>query len=96
MVKKGEIIRIFHECEVTGRANLGIIDGSGTPRSKTISARDSSVRTFRPIFQSGTARPTLVGPLGPFIYLFTYFFWGGGRGGQFIFLFCLCASKQDS
>ena len=44
--------------------------GSGTPRPKTISAR-----TFRPIFQSGTARPTLVGPLGPI------FFGGGGGGG---------------
>ena len=50
-------------------------DGSGTPRPKTISARDSSARTFRPIFQSGTARPTLVGPLGPFFY---YLFLGGG------------------
>ena len=49
--------------------------GSGTPRPKTISARDSSARTFRPIFQSGTARPTLVGPLGPFFFL------GGGGGG---------------
>ena len=39
--------------------------GSGTPRPKTISARDSSARTIRPIFQFGTARPTLVGPLGP-------------------------------
>ena len=41
-----------------------------------ISTRDSSARTFRPIFQSGTARPTLVGPLGPF-----YFYIGGGGGG---------------
>ena len=48
--------------------------GSGTPRPKTISARDSSAQTFRPIFQSGTARPSLVGPLGPFFF----FFWGGG------------------
>ena len=62
----------------------GICMGSGTPRSKTISARDSSARTFRSIFQSGTARLTLVGPLGPFL---------GGRG-QFIVLFCLCASKK--
>ena len=49
--------------------------GSGTPRPKTISAR-----TFRPIFQSGTARPTLVGPLGPFYY---YYF--GGGGGNLLF-----------
>ena len=67
-------------------------DGSGTPRPKTISARDSSARTSRPIFQSGTARPTLVGPLGPFIYLFIYFlflfiyfFFGGGGGGNLLF-----------
>ena len=40
--------------------------GSETPRPKTISAR-----TIRPIFQSGTARPTLVGPLGPF-FLFLF------------------------
>ena len=58
--------------------------GSGTPGPKTISVRDSSAWTFRPIFQSGTARPTLVGPLGPFFC---------GVGGQFIVLFCLVASK---
>ena len=57
--------------------------GSGTPRPKTISARDFSARTFRPIFQSGTARPTLVGLLGPFFYFlfiffFSFFFLGGG------------------
>ena len=75
--------------------------GSGTPRPKTISARDSSARTFRPIFQSGTARPTLVGPLGPFFYFYFIFSGGGGRGGggagagQFIILFCLCASKKN-
>ena len=56
-----------------------VLRGSGTPRPKTISARDSSARTFRPIFQSGTARPILVGLLGPFFYYF--FFWGGGGGG---------------
>ena len=55
-----------------------IPDGSGTPRPKTVSARDSSARTFRPIFQSRTAWPTLVGPLGPFFFL-------GGMGGL---LFC--------
>ena len=58
-------------------------EGSGTPRPKTISARDSSAQTIRPIFQSGTARPTLLGPLGPFFFyfiffLFFFFFWGGG------------------
>ena len=56
----------------------------GTPRPKTISARDSSARTFRTIFQSGTARPTLVGPLGPFFFLFSVFFLGGG-GGNLLF-----------
>ena len=40
------------------------IPGSVTPRPKTISARDSSARTFRPIFQSETARPTLVWKTG--------------------------------
>ena len=65
--------------------------GSGTPRPKTISARDSSARTFRPIFQSGTARPTMVGPLGPFFY---NFFFGGGEG-KLLFYSVLCASKQD-
>ena len=49
---------------------MAIFPGSGTPRPKTISARDSSARTFWPIFQSGTARPTLVGLLGPFFYFF--------------------------
>ena len=34
------------------------LGGSGTPRPKTISARDSSAQTIRPILQSGTARPT--------------------------------------
>ena len=60
------------------------IDGSGTPRPEIISARDSSARTFRPIFQSGTARPTLVGPLGPFFnfyYILFYFICLGGGGG---------------
>ena len=66
------------------------LDGSGTPRPKTISARDSSAQTIRPIFQSGTARHTLVGPLGPFFFFF-FFFWGGGGG--YISLFCLCALK---
>ena len=58
-----------------------LFSGSGTPRPKTISARDSSARTFRPIFQSGTARPTLVGLLGPFFFyfLFIIFFGGGGN-----------------
>ena len=61
-----------------------ILNGSGTPRPKTISARDSSARMFRSIFQSGTARPTLVGPLGPFFIYF--FFWGGeGGGGNVLF-----------
>ena len=65
-------------------------DGSGTPRPKTISARDSSAQTFRPIFQSGTARPTIVGLLGPFLLFFVVV----GGGGNV--LFCLCASKLDS
>ena len=59
--------------------SLSPLEGSGTPRPKTISARDSSARTFRPIFQSGTARPTCVGPLGLF-YFFIFYFLGGGRG----------------
>ena len=67
--------------------------GSGTPRPKTISARDSSDRMFRPIFQSGTARPPLVGPLGPFFYLFIYyyylFFLGGGAIYCFILFMCI-------
>ena len=61
---------------------------SGTPRPKTISARDSSARTFRPIFQSGTARPTLVGPLGPFFFyffFFFFFFFGGGGGNLLLY-----------
>ena len=68
--------------KITGRSY-----GSGTPRPKTISARDSSARTFRPIFQSGTARPTLVGLLGPFFLFFHLsFFWeGGGLGGNLLF-----------
>ena len=63
--------------------------GSGTPRPKTISARDSSAWTFRPIFQSGTPRPTSVGPLGQFyfIHLFLFFFWGGGRVGGNLLLY---------
>ena len=69
--------------------------GSGTSRPINISARDSSARTFRPIFQSGTAQPTLVGPLGPFFYFYFIFFFFLGGGG-FIVLFCLCASKQGS
>ena len=36
-----------------------------------------------PIFQSGTARPTLVGLLGPFFY-FLFIFFGGG-GGNLLF-----------
>ena len=63
-------------------------NGSGTPRPKTISARDSSARTFRPIFQSGTARPTLVGPLGPF-----FFFWGGG-GGNLLLYSVMCIKTR--
>ena len=59
----------------------------------------ATMRTIRPIFQSETARPTLVGPLGPFFFIY-FFFLGGGGGwvgrGQFIVVFCLCASKQDS
>ena len=57
-------------------ASADRLSGSGTPRPKTISDRDSSARTFRPILQPGTARPTLVGLLGPF-----FFFWLGGGGG---------------
>ena len=61
-------------------------NGSGTSRPKTISAWDSSARTLRSIFQSGTARPTLVGPLGPFFFFFLFFFWGGGgRGTNLLF-----------
>ena len=67
-----------------------IIKGSGTPRPKTISARDSSAQTIRPNFQSGTARPTLVGPLGPFFfYLFFFFVGGGGGWGGDIFLYSI-------
>ena len=68
--------------------------GSGTPRPKTISARDSSARTFRSIFQSGTARPTLVGLLGPF-FLFI-FFGGWGWGNLLFYSVYICSSKQDS
>ena len=71
-------------------------DGSGTPRPKTISAWDSSARTFRPIFQSGTVQPTLVGLLGPCFYFYLSFLGVGWGWGQFIVLFGLCASKQDS
>ena len=63
--------------------------GSGTPRPKTISARDSSARTFRPIFQSGTARPTLVGPLGPF-----FFFFGGGKGAIYCCILFMCIKTR--
>ena len=60
-----------------------VTDGSGTPQPKTILARDSSARRFWPIFQSGAARPTLVGPLGPFLYcyffIFIFFLGGGGN-----------------
>ena len=75
------------------------LPGSGTPRPKTISARDSSAQTFRPIFQSGTARPTLMGPLGPFFYFYYFFFfWGGGwgRGGgwQFFFILFMCIKTR--
>ena len=42
--------------------------------------------TPRPIFQSGTPRPTLVGPLAPFIFFHCF--------GDLLFLLCLCASKQ--
>ena len=62
----------------------GRFGGSGTPRPKTISARDSSARTFRSIFQSGTDRPTLVGLLGPCFY-FLFIFLGGGVGGNLLF-----------
>ena len=51
---------------------IGVYKGSGTPRPKTILARDSSARTLRPIFKSGTAQPTLVGLLGPFFMFFFY------------------------
>ena len=61
------------------------MQGSGTLRPKTISARDSSAQTFRPIFQSGTARPTLVGPLCPFFFIIFWGVGGGGGGGQLIF-----------
>ena len=37
---------------------------------------------------SGTARPIF--------FFFFFFFLGGGGAGQFMVLFCLCASKQDS
>ena len=62
-----------------------VFGGSGTPRPKTISARDSSARTFRPIFQSGTARPTLVGLLGPLFFIFYLSFLGGWGGGNLLF-----------
>ena len=72
------------------------IKGSGTPRPKTISARDSSAQTIRPIFQSGTARPTLVGPLGPFFFFL--FFWGGGGGGGggviYFYILFMCFKKK--
>ena len=45
--------------------------GSGSSRTKTISAQDDSAETPRPIFQSGTARTTFVGRLGP-LYYFLY------------------------
>ena len=74
--------------------------GSGTPRPKTISARDSSARTFRPIFQPGTARPTLVGPLGPFLFIyffiffFIFFLWGGGGGGGILLFYSVYLNQN--
>ena len=59
---------LIYEFCVTFLEYLRPNKGSGTPRPKTISARDSSAQTIRPIFQSGTPRPTLVGPLGPFFF----------------------------
>ena len=35
--------------------------------------RVDSAQTIRPIFQSGTSRPNLVGPLGPFFFNFYFF-----------------------
>ena len=71
----------------------GRFGGSGTPRPKTISARDSSARTFRPIFQSGTARPTLVGLLGPCFY-FLFIFFGSGLGAIYCFILFMCIKTR--
>ena len=67
---------------------MQIVKGFGTPRPKTILAQDSSARTFWPIFQSGTARLTLVGPLGSFFFL------GGGMGAIHCFILFLCIKTR--
>ena len=55
-----------------------MLNGSGTPRPKTISTQDSSAQTFRPIFQSGTATARPI-----------YFFCGGG-GAVYCFILFMC------
>ena len=89
-----QTIRDWNDLPESLISSSELSDGSGTPRPKTISARDSSARTFRPIFQSGTARPTLMGPLGPFFY-FYFFFLEGGVGEQFIvFILFMCIKTR--
>ena len=51
-------------------------------------------------FQSGTARPTLVGPLVPFLFFFSIFFflgggwgWEGGNLSIYCFILFMCIKK---
>ena len=54
--------------------------GSGTPRSKTILARDSSARTFRPIVSIRDCWAHFSGTARPIVFLFVCFLRGGGKG----------------